>query len=67
MEKNLSYVSTSQKPKPGSQFSARETEFYSRICKLEAEINSLKKTGIGTTEKIRSLDEKVEPGNVVII
>ena len=67
MEKNLSYVNTSRKPKAGNQPSSREAELYSQIRKLEAEIKSLRKTGIGTTENIRVLDEKVEPGNVVII
>ena len=67
MEKNLSYVNTSRKPKAGNQPSSREAELYSQIRKLEAEIKSLRKTGVGTSEKIRILDEKVEPENVVII
>lgn len=61
MEKKLSYVNTSRHPKTGSQISARETELYSHIRKLEAEIKSLRKTGVGTSKKIRILDEKVSP------
>ena len=67
MGKNVSYIDTSRRSNAKNHQSAREAELYSQIRKLEAEIKSLRKTGAGTSEKIRVLNEKVEPENVVII